>query len=786
MSNISAKHFSTARSLRGGAQSAAVPFIISLPLFLAICLLAPATIRVMDLVLVALTLFSLLPRFKTLRDRMSLPLIALALYLLICGISTFYAVSGKFALNEFTKLLGAFCLTLLLLAWAPEGRGQTEPARWIATATAWSIGWIGLVSVDLISTRAISGVMLGIIGLFTDEYTQLTGIEAGVRILGMFESPNVFAGTMGLGVILSLSLAATAETPRERTAQVAVLYVNALAFLLVFSMGASAFIALGFLVLLFLEKRERRGDMLVRMAETLVLCAAAAAVISATSFTGWTAPRPLPLLCLVLGAAALCLLDRFAGVRLAEALRPRGRLVSILILVLVAVLLLFALAAYHLTGPVSLSAGESLLRAAYPGAGTYTLTMETDRPLEVVIYSQNEQETIMHTNTLLYQGDAAGAVFTVPEGSRVTYFTFTAPEGADVRAAAYDGAAGGGTLPLRYKLLPGFIANRLQGLWANQNAIQRTVFFADGLKLWREAPVFGLGIGAFENKILGVQSFFYETKYAHNHYIQALAETGIVGALLFVAVLAVSAVCLAAARRKETFHPLLPGLGAALVFMAGHAAVELVFSAFCYLPAAFTVFALIGLCCGDALPKPRLTRTARTAALAGMLLCTVLFTGFLIGNIAARRMVDRERSGESLVRAINLDKFEWADYMLSFVVASEGPGADSQVRALADQYAARLEQVNSNTIPYYLAQYYLIEGRYGDAFDMLEQYTGYVSSKAEAWQQAFDLLRSYSGAEAIREGVRRLNEQMEAYNAASMEPIVLSDETAAFVAAMLE
>lgn len=38
------------------------------------------------------------------------------------GISTLYAVSGKFALYEFLKVLASFCLVLFLLAIAP-GKG---------------------------------------------------------------------------------------------------------------------------------------------------------------------------------------------------------------------------------------------------------------------------------------------------------------------------------------------------------------------------------------------------------------------------------------------------------------------------------------------------------------------------------------------------------------------------------------------------------------------------------------------------------------------------------------
>lgn len=49
--------------------------------------------------------------------------------MLINGISTLYAVSGKFTLYEFLKIQCALCLTLIVLAVAP-GQGME---RWIAS-----------------------------------------------------------------------------------------------------------------------------------------------------------------------------------------------------------------------------------------------------------------------------------------------------------------------------------------------------------------------------------------------------------------------------------------------------------------------------------------------------------------------------------------------------------------------------------------------------------------------------------------------------------------------------
>lgn len=152
--------------------------------------------------------------------------------------------------------------------------------------------------------------------------------------------------------------------------------------------------------------------------------------------------------------------------------------------------------------------------------------MQAGGDVSVTIESQNMQDTMMHTSSVLYEGSADGASFTVPEDSMVVYFNFSADQTTALESAAYQGEAGSGSVPLGYKLLPGFIANRMQGLRANQNAIQRLVFFQDGMKLFRQSPILGLGLGGFQNNVYSVQDFYYTTKYIHNHYIQALVGHG--------------------------------------------------------------------------------------------------------------------------------------------------------------------------------------------------------------------------------------------------------------------
>ena len=692
-------------------QKASVPVLAAL-YFLLVCLTSSSTVKPAALFLLAVGATAVF--FPRLRDRLHLPVLTLALVVLMDGLSTLYARSGKFALYEFLKPLAAFCLALLLLTMKDRESGCTG-RRGAAILSGFS-ALAGLVSIDLLSTRIISAPILGLLGLFTPDYTNLSAVEEGVRMTSMFTNPNVFAGCVGLGTLLSLGLVVS-SAGRERIVHLICLYINALSFLLAFSMGASGMIALAFLAYLLLERPERRAQLLLLMVETLVLSVAAAFLISLTSFTAWTGFRPVPLLCVIAGAALLCLLDRLCR-PLADKLSSHSRIVLVLTGVILAGVAVFALAAYNLTGSAALQPGQSLRRAAYPEPGAYALTAEAEGDLTVYIESQNQQETMMHTSTPLYQGPLAGASFTVPEDSLVVYFNFTAASEARLDSAVCTGEAGTCGVPLGYKLLPGFIANRLQGLWANQNAIQRFVFFSDGMKLFGRSPVIGLGLGAFENGVKSVQSFYYETKYAHNHYIQVLVETGAVGFVLFIGLLASSGAAVWFARKRE--NPLIPALGAALVFMAGHAATEVTFSTYAYLPIAFGVFALINLCCGDAIPLPELGGMAKNGVLAAIPALLIVFGVMLSGNMSAQRLASHATAFSDLDRAVSMDKFEWADYMLGYVNSTLTTETDETIRQQADAYAARLAQVDSNTVPIYLAEYYFSTGRTELGLEMVE------------------------------------------------------------------
>ena len=442
-----------------------VTYLLGALFFLVICLSSASTAKGMAMLLLLVGTATVFFGLGVLREHVKPLLMLLTALVLMDGISTLYAISGKFALFEYLKVISSFCLVLIMLVMA-RGRGW-QPGRRLAMVLEGAAALASLVSIDLISTRWFSGAVLGLLGAFTPDYqTGLDGLEVGVRMTSIFSNPNIFAGCIGLGVLLTLGLVLSSGNERERAVHIFCLFVNALGFMLAFSMGASGVIALAFWVYLILELKEKRASLLMLMLETLLLTVAGAAVVSITSFGAWQGVQPVPLLLALLGAAPLYLLDRFVGRPLAELLNRRSWLVEAVMYAALTLLVLFGLLAYHLTGAATLQPGESLRRSAYPEPGTYTLnvaasTQAADIPLEqqptVYIESQNQQQTMMHTSTPLYQGPANQAQFTVPEGSLVVYFSFGLSGDCSgpvlLEGASYQGEAGSGEIPLALHIL---------------------------------------------------------------------------------------------------------------------------------------------------------------------------------------------------------------------------------------------------------------------------------------------------------------------------------------------
>lgn len=732
--------------------------------------------------------------FRDLKPLRSIPAALLMAYVIFSGLTLFWAISGKFFLSEFSEIFVAATLFLAVMLRKQFDRGAARNvmAMLVSAASVYSF-----LSVEAAST----GVSKRLLHLLMPSYQYIsTDFEAGTRLTGILGNANMLSTALAVGILFALCLLCGEDDPKLRPLWAAAAALNSFVFLLLFSMGGTACFALAVLVYL-LFAGQGRGAALVRMLE-VALPTLLWVFVAFPFFQRGGAAAIVPLAAMIGNIVCVVLLERHLAPRLTQALAQRGKLaLGVLAGVLVLAGVYIALG-MNVTGAYTFG-GEALTRSAYPAAGEHTLSIQASGPVEVTVVTQNMSQVMMHTNTVLYQGQAQGAAFTVPEDSKVCYFTFTAEDGTMLESAQL---SSGESLKLHYTLLPGFMANRLQGLWANQNAIQRTVFFRDGMKMFRQSPIVGNGVGSFGTGISSVQEFFYETKYIHNHYIQVLLESGLVGFLPFVGALVGMAVLLWKRRGdRGAFDAEYPALWAALVMLASHMAVEVSMSVSVPLFFAYVTFALVIRCCqgeGAAEPVPAKGKKApaksasRVRASMAWALLPAAFTLSICVNMGVAKLYAQPvRSADEflshLALGAKLDLYEKNDAKLSYIMMVYRQGLDDyqpQANALAQELLAQ----QSNSIPNALLGYYLHTGQYDQAMQAARAAATYSASSHKVWNQIMDQLRAHfienadspllSGDRAaLIAGLTEYFQILDARNAVSMEPIALSEENADFV-----
>lgn len=203
--------------------------------FIVTCMMFHGENKLITLLLILSSIVCVVVRNGVLSRRLTLPALLLGLYVLLDGISTLYAPSGKFALYEFLKVASAACMALLLTGCEPE-RDAPYAGRCAAVVLEVSGALASLFSIDMVSTRWLYNGLCGLIQALGVPF----GNEAlqGQRLRTIFENPNVFAGAAGIALVLSLGLAASAASKKERCLHLSCLLITCTAFILAVSRGA--------------------------------------------------------------------------------------------------------------------------------------------------------------------------------------------------------------------------------------------------------------------------------------------------------------------------------------------------------------------------------------------------------------------------------------------------------------------------------------------------------------------------------------------------------------------
>lgn len=723
------------------AEKENIPVGLMLLLFCIIVFSNPDTIHLLSLVLgvgTAITLF----RKKALHGILTVSLLAVSAYVLYFGATTLFAEAGKFALAEYLKIFNGGCLFLLAVRYL---KNESDPlqsrARTLAFAIAGAMALLSIISIDLASCHVLSAGMQWLTALFTTSFDVIP-VETGVRMNSIFGAPNGFASMAGLGGLLSLPLVLQARDKRARIVALVLLECNALGFALVFSLGASAALLAGFFLFVLLMPKESRlaGSLLLIEVLAVSLLAAFFCFPQFDGTGSW-----LPMLIALLAIVAIILLDLLVNQKIAALLGQHRKATAASLMGLLGLLILFGAVALNLHGPAWLDENETLRRSLYLEGGDYAILQESSGDAMLRVISQNEQELIMHTETLLYNGDAAFAAFTVPDDSEVVYL-FYSPfnEAVEISNAYWERSDGAqGEIKLEYTLLPGFMANRLQGLFANENLAQRYEFFRDAFAMFKESPVLGSGLGGYANGLPGVQSFFYETRYVHNHYIQVLSEGGVLGCLFFLGMLGAMGYSLIQRRKQQGNSVELAALFATLLFVLIHAGAEVIFSYEYYLPLIFLVFALMANG-SRSFHWDHAIQNGIGYGIAACLCVYCLLLGSSLFGVSIAENATQNNFFRSMERAAKYDRFNRNDYYVSYINGLWSLDATPSQQEQAAEYAAELAEVRSNTSGPYVIQYYFGTGQPELGFAAAAKTLQNNRSDAEVWNAVLPMLKFYT------------------------------------------
>ena len=726
----------------------------------------------------------------------NLPSLLLLGYAAWSWLTVFWAMSGKFHLREGSKLLIAvFFFLLVALRKSLDGAFARRVTGVIAGISA----LYAFLSIEAVSTGLTKTLLARLPALDAEKI-----VFQNSRLNGIFGNANIEASIYAIGIFCAIALVCGAEKKWQRALWAAAAAVDALAFLLVFSMGAMACFAAAVVVYLVFAGKGRVAALL-RMLEAAApafLCGFAAFALFGSGRVGLVLPV------LLANAAVAAVLELTVMERLSRALEKHQRAAFGVLLGAVLCLAVYAVAALYVTGPYTF--GMDIYRSARLNAGEHTVTVEADGEVTGWIYSWDSLGMLTGVRATLYYGELGRETsFCVPEGSKVCGLSFSAEHGVTISRAVIDGTQ---EIPLNYKLLPAFAANRILTISESSSPVVRGIYREDALKLWRLSPIIGNGVGAFETGVTAVQDYPYETKYVHNHYLQLLLEDGVVGLALFAGALLTMLLALWKKRRQleeEELFWLYPALCAERVMNGAQMLWDVSMSMVVFLCMTYAVYGLVVGACAEPLAqreaaveesgkkkkaqvkRPDIPLLARNIGIGFTAAVVLTLCGNLFADARVKAPVaDTDEFLFNLRSAAKLDLYERNDKKLSYVMASLEDEAPSH-REQANEYAAQLAKVQSNTIPRYLVSYHLQTQQYGKAIDAAILGATYSASNAATWdacaaqldqvllQNMLSPLLTEERA-ALMEKLMAYYDVLQSYNATALVPVELDETAQAF------
>lgn len=745
-----------------------------------------------SMILCGLALLSLLGKkpLSHFEQRLSVPVLGLLAFAVVYGAAAVYTPFGTSGMKEFYKLLAAFSLAVILLA--RFDRKHVPGLLWGGASVSTVIA---LISLDMGCGQVLFGIFNPLMNALGTDYTSALPEYLSARVNGLYNDANVTACLFSLSLFAALYLLKDSTCIWRRLAASLLAGINAVSLLLTGSRGALLCFAVACLVWLAAERANRVGLFLLLVETALAMVVAAAPVSSMVARGEETAV----MLCLLSGLL-LFALDVLAGRRLEPVLSVHKKAALAFAAVLCVVVLGAGAAMVLHTGPYTFYEDGQEMAWLLPQdtAGDVTLSGDGDEDFQTLVYSQTLLQRYGNSSVTLYDGPLSQCAFTVPEDAVEVHIRLIGNAGESLRSLTVNGAE---AVTVNYPWLPEVISTRLLNdrLLGGNSSFMREEYVRDTLKLFAEKPVFGHGLGSTENLTRSVQRFAYASKYAHNHLLQTLSDTGVVGAVCALAfMLGTAWLCLRAVLKEK--DALAAALLAAWVMMNLHSLMEINFSV-----RAFRCFAYVTLLLPVLLwaerPEGETVKVQKRAKIAGILMAVLyaLYLAVFGGLLESARMVDRQAENfqtsdvteylSTLQGYVSRNVFDHDYYARSYVALAVQLN-DTRLNGVMLKYVDALRASGTYENDSALARYYYLpRAKWDDLFDCSLAGIRQVRSSPDGWNYQMDFYRTEAlpamgtdNMDAFVDGVLALGDALDGMNnEGRLETVALNEENQAFL-----